>query len=290
VSGCRDTIKGRRSTGDRADRQGAQQPGGNTLIYLVDERDRYWASDRQEACNGSSTYSRLVAACMAWTTKMQSDQQGKGRTGLAAQSASRVAEAGELEFFDFAELNHRIRNEYSRIIAMASRLSAKSGSKETKDALDVMIAQLCSVAEVHQVLRPPLGAGTTDLTASVERLCRALLASPEMRNSGTKLSLSFTDAVLVDARRCWRVILIVAELIENARRHALGFRARSIRIALAQTEELILCRVSDDGETTAPFKVGLGTRLLDQLATELGGNVDRRSGRTGTTVTLSLPR
>jgi two-component sensor histidine kinase len=212
---------------------------------------------------------------------MQSDQQGRGHAGVAAQSASTVVEAGELEFFDLAELNHRVRSEYSRIIAMASLLSAKSGSKETKDALDVIIAQLRSVAEVNQMLRPPLDTGTTYLTENVERLYRALMASPEMRNSGAKLSLSFNDAVLVDARRCWRVILIVAELIENARRHALGFRPRSIRVALAQNDELIVCRVSDDGETTTAFNIGLGTRLLDQLATELGGNVERRCEPTG---------
>jgi two-component sensor histidine kinase len=67
-----------------------------------------------------------------------------------------VAEAGDLEFFDFTELNHRIRNEYSRIIAMASRLSAKSGSKETKDVLDVIIAQLNSVAETPWCALPTL--------------------------------------------------------------------------------------------------------------------------------------
>jgi hypothetical protein len=94
---------------------------------------------------------------MAWTTKIQSDHQGKRHTGLAAQSASTVAEAGELEFFDFAEVNDQIRNEYSRVIAMASRLSAKSGSKDTKDVVDVIIAQLRGAAEVHHMLQPPVG-------------------------------------------------------------------------------------------------------------------------------------
>ena len=192
---------------------------------------------------------------------------------------------------DIIELNHRIRNEYSRVVALASHLSTRSRNEETKDALGKVVDQIRSVAEVHKALQPPLDHGVADLAESVMRLCRALMASPDLRHNGTKILLSLDDAVVLDARRCWRVILIVAELIENARRHAFGSQPGCIYVGLAQTADLILCRVSNDCGVAAPsFKPGLGTRLVDRLAIEIGGCVERRCEQIGATVTLSLPK
>ena len=63
-----------------------------------------------------------------------------------------------------AELLHRVRNEYTRLICLASAIAAKSYNKETKAALSHIITQMHSTAEVHRVLSPPLGEGLADLT------------------------------------------------------------------------------------------------------------------------------
>jgi signal transduction histidine kinase len=49
--------------------------------------------------------------------------------------------------------------------------------------------------------------------------------------------------------------------------------------------------VADDGQGADPRRAdsGLGGRLVDTFAQQLGGQVARESGNTGTTVCLTLP-
>jgi two-component sensor histidine kinase len=48
--------------------------------------------------------------------------------------------------------------------------------------------------------------------------------------------------------------------------------------------------VSDDGSAVATVKPGLGTELVDALAADLDGNVERHHATSGTTVTLRFPQ
>jgi two-component sensor histidine kinase len=55
--------------------------------------------------------------------------------------------------------------------------------------------------------------------------------------------------------------------------------------------ERIVRRVSDDGSSsTVRFMPGTGTHLVDALAADLDGYVERRFSKSGTTATLSFPK
>ena len=98
-----------------------------------------------------------------------------------------------------AELLHRVRNEYARTISFASAIAAKSSSDETKAALHDIINQMYAAAEIHSVLRPPVGEGLADLTEVVTRLSSVMTASPEFQDRGIKLELGVEHPVLIDA-------------------------------------------------------------------------------------------
>jgi two-component sensor histidine kinase len=94
---------------------------------------------------------------------------------------------------------------------------------------------------------------------------------------------------MLDAKRCWRAELIISELITNASRHAFTSQAGHISVAVETAAGQIICRVSDDGSPPAILKRGLGSELVDALAADLDGYVERIHEASGTTITLFFP-
>lgn len=198
-------------------------------------------------------------------------------------------QASDRPFLYISEFLHRVNNEYTSAISMATRLAAKSSRKETKAALAQIVDQLHSLARAHELLRPPLATAKADLSASLTRLCHAM-ASAGLAQRGIELQLSIPGPVLLDAKRCWRVQLIISELITNASRHAFAFQAGRISVGVECISGQVICSVRDDGSSAASAKRGLGTELIEALAADLDGYVERRHTSCGTTVTLRFPQ
>jgi two-component sensor histidine kinase len=189
----------------------------------------------------------------------------------------------------FTEFLHRVKNEYACAISLATTLAAKSPNEETKAALVQVSNQLQALASAHDILRPPSTTALTDLSANLIQLCRVMTSSG-LAQRGVKLDLAITGPVLLDAKRCWRAKLIVSELITNASRHAFVSQAGRISVAVKTASGKIICRVSDDGSPAATLKRGLGTELIEVLAADLDGYVERLHKASGTTVTLCFPQ
>jgi two-component sensor histidine kinase len=116
------------------------------------------------------------------------------------------------------------------------------------------------------------------------------MTSSRLAQRGVELNLAITEPVFLDAKRSWRAELIVSELITNASRHAFVSQAGRISVAVKTSTGQVICRVSDDGSPAATLKRGLGTELIEALAADLDGYVERLHKASGTTVTLSLPQ
>ncbi|HTC04007.1 MAG TPA: sensor histidine kinase [Xanthobacteraceae bacterium] len=205
---------------------------------------------------------------------------------MSSQPSDRAADRPILYVTEFL---HRVHNEYTCAISLATRLAARSSNEETKAALAQVIDQLYALASAHEILRPPLTTALVDLSANMTQLCRAMTSS-SLAQRGIELNLAITDPVLLDAKRCWRAELIISELITNASRHAFVSQAGRISVAVKTAAGWVICRVSDDGSHTATLKRGLGTELIEALAADLDGYVERLHKASGTTVTLCFPR
>jgi two-component sensor histidine kinase len=193
------------------------------------------------------------------------------------------------EMLQVAELLHRIGNDYTRAISFASLQAATSSSNEAKAALNEVVNHLQATVEMYRVLRPPSIAGSADLTHTIARLCRAQSDVSEFRRRGIDLLLTYDNPVEVDAWRCWHASLVVAELINNACRHALVSRSGLISVGIVESDGRILCSVSNDGAVDRNWMPGLGTQLIDTLAVGLDGFVERRFGESTATAVLSFP-
>src|ERR1700739_1127275 len=80
------------------------------------------------------------------------------------------------------------------------------------------------------------------------------------------------------------------QLTPKTIRHALVSQAGRISVAVKTASGEVICRVSDDGSPSATLKRGLGTELVDALAADLDGYVERLHKASGTTVTLCFPQ
>jgi len=96
------------------------------------------------------------------------------------------------------------------------------------------------------VLLPPVVDGTVDLGDYLTRLCQAKVAA-ELERRGTTLRLAVRSPSALDPARCWRVGLIVSELITNAARHGLPPGRGEIFVSVAANATQVVCRVSDNG-------------------------------------------
>jgi two-component sensor histidine kinase len=95
---------------------------------------------------------------------------------------------------------------------------------------------------------------------------------------------------MLAADRCWRVALIIAELVNNAMRHAFGASGGMIQVEVEARGPWIQCRVADDGRPgSADRPQGRGRRIVESLAHALGGTIEWRFETSGTEVFLQIP-
>jgi two-component sensor histidine kinase len=197
--------------------------------------------------------------------------------------------AADRPYLYVAEFLHRVHNEYTCAISLVTRLAARSSHEETKTALAQIINRLHALAASHQMLRPPSTTAPADLSANLAQLCYAMTSSG-LAERDIELHLTVTEPVMLDAERCWRAELIVSEFITNASRHAFTSQAGHISVTVETAAGQIICRVSDDGSPSAALKRGLGSELIDALAADLDGYVERIHKASGTTITLYFPQ
>jgi two-component sensor histidine kinase len=193
------------------------------------------------------------------------------------------------EMLQVAELLHRIGNDYTRVIAFASLRAVNASSNEARSALNEVVNHLQGAAQMYRVLRPPSAAGSADLTDTMARFCRAQSDVSEFRRRRIDLLLAYDDPIELDAWRCWHASLVIAELINNACRHALGSTSGLISVGIAESGGRVLCSVSNDGAVDKAWMPGLGTKLIDALAVGLDGFVERRFDESAATAVLSFP-
>lgn len=184
------------------------------------------------------------------------------------------------------EISHRVINEYGEAIAILS-IAASRASEMAGPALALAAERLRAMAEAHRSLLVPVADEEMDLGLHVGELC-ACMSRASLGERGIRLTVA-SDEIPLNAARCWRVGLIVSELVRNAVRHGLKGRQGSIRVALNRSGGRIWCVVCDDGSASADPPEGRGRRLIRALTAELAGSVDWKFTQSGSVVGLQFP-
>ncbi len=191
-----------------------------------------------------------------------------------------------LRFVD--ELNHRVINEFAEAISGLSHDAARAATIDSRLCLEQAVERLHRHADLHRALLRPIASGDMDLTAYLSRICKAFSSAFAARQNA--LIVLNAEDVRITADRCWRIGLIVAELVRNALRHGLSGNDGLILVNVRADVDAIVCHVWDTGCSPQPPQPGRGQKLVETIASELGGTVDWAFTPEGGVVRLELQR
>lgn len=185
------------------------------------------------------------------------------------------------------ELNHRTNNEFAAAISAVSLAAKRSKNDEVKAALSGVMELLHQYADVHRALQMPECNTLVDAATYLHQLCRSITRS---QLEGKKISLVLAAQPLrLPADCCWRLGMIVFELINNAARHAFSAGEGEIRAELLSAGPFVECRVIDNGSVIGEVHSGHGLKIIDALSKSLGGQFEQKFGSKGSRATLVFP-
>jgi len=186
------------------------------------------------------------------------------------------------------ELAHRTKNDLA-IISSAITLQANGSSNPAvKEALMAANARVLVVARAQERLRGDQDGGLVDLSDYVDGLCQGL---GDLLRDVRPIAIRVDCPPLrVPSSVAVHVGLIVNELVTNSLKYAYPTeRGGVIQVGVREEADHIAITVADDGvgcpDSSEP---GLGSKLVRLLAKQLGGKVERRPGKSGCLVRVTL--
>jgi two-component sensor histidine kinase len=185
------------------------------------------------------------------------------------------------------ELTHRINNELASTMGFVRLTAAHSCNDEVKLALAGVMQHLHDFAGIYGALQMPAADHWVDAAKYLRELCLAI-SRAKLQYRDIELAL-LESPLKLNALRCWRLGMIVSELIANASRHAFGGGGGKIQVELLNRGTVVECSVTDNGCGSENVRPGQGLKIIRSLADSLEGNIDLRFGARGTSATLSFP-
>ena len=184
------------------------------------------------------------------------------------------------------ELNHRIKNELASVINLVTFKAVWTDNVEAKEELSNVVDLLHQHVQVHSILTMP------DRDALVERWRTASKArtGDEPMQAGShehpprvRRSCRWSRAGLAPG-------VAIYELVTNAVRHAcFDGRDGEIKIRLMRAGSWVNCRVTDNGSGLEGSSLVAACGSWRELASSLGGRIDRTSGTIWNSFSLTFP-
>jgi two-component sensor histidine kinase len=186
------------------------------------------------------------------------------------------------------ELDHRIKNELTSAIYAVSAKAEQSDSVTVEVALLDVVELLHQWADVHRSLHMPDQGRFTDAARYLQKLCFSIT---KYRLDSLAIRVLFSaDDLRLEGERCWKLGLIVSELLTNVARHAqFDGRHPELRVELVLAGSVVKCGVSDNGSAPEPVRRGRGFTIIGELASSLGGCVHTTCAAEGSSSLLTFP-
>jgi PAS domain S-box-containing protein len=200
--------------------------------------------------------------------------------------------AGERIGMLLQELTHRVKNSLQIIAAMVSIEARSHKSGEGKAALERVSHRINALGQLYSKLSEANTVEAVDAATYLDELCRDLIASVH-KEGGTSIVLKTDiESELLPTDRAITIGLMVNELVTNAVKYAFpGNTTGTVLVTLKRVPGELRLTVADNGQGIDLRRTdsGLGGRLVEGFAQQLGGQLKRESGDKGTIVCLTLP-
>lgn len=192
--------------------------------------------------------------------------------------------------FLLKEMNHRVKNSLSIVIAMLDMQGRQRGDPLLAEQLKEAVHRVRAVAKAHELLYSGSDDEWLDIGKYIESLCKDLDESL----SSITCDVSVDYGIEIPGGNAIASALIVNELISNAAKYAYLGRPGQVKVVLAREGARgFSIAVRDHGQGLPPEfdprkSKGLGMRLVRAFAKQLGGTfvVNRRDPGTEMVVTV----
>ncbi|TWA61854.1 two-component sensor histidine kinase [Azospirillum baldaniorum] len=190
------------------------------------------------------------------------------------------------------EVNHRVANSLALVGAFIQMQKSSLSDPEARAALGETQARIIAISGIHRSLYTSDDVRSVRIDLYLETLLAGMHTAMASRRPDSFIVVA--DAVSVPTDKAVSLAVIVTELVTNACKYAYpDGRTGSIRVRAKAADGNLSVSVEDDGvgfsRDDTPRGTGLGTRIVQTMATSLGAqlNYDRRHA--GTWVTLTMP-
>ena len=187
------------------------------------------------------------------------------------------------------ELQHRVKNHLSLVVAMirlqASRMDPRSAS-------DLLAKRVEAISFLYEEVD---ASGEGDASAELAAYLAKVVETLQGLSEGVKVNFeNRAGGLRLSADAAARIGLIVSEVLTNAIQHAFRDRDRGeVHVTIETAQEALMLDVVDDGEGLGgsewPNDGGLGGQIVLDLASRLDAALEVDSDKTGTRVRLSMP-
>jgi two-component sensor histidine kinase len=189
------------------------------------------------------------------------------------------------------EIDHRTRNNYQTVLALVQLQAQRSKDAGVQEALQQVADRIKAVTKAteHLGVRSD-DIGTVRLREHLCELCEQVERG--LSRDGVSVKCEVED-LSASTEKAIYLSIIVNELVTNALKHAFEDSSEGlIRVASEQHAKGVTIIVEDNGrglqKMPARDKGGLGTKLVDRFAKELGCEHEVVSSASGTTHRLEL--
>jgi two-component sensor histidine kinase len=189
------------------------------------------------------------------------------------------------------EVNHRVKNSLQVVSSMLQLQANAVGDQNLSERLNEAASRVNAVGRVYERLAYTADYENIDLIEYLRQIIHDLVPTV----APSKIQFDAPEAIRFAADRAILVGLIINELVSNAGKYAYPNRASGTIWVRVQTEnDAIAISVRDEGVGLPPgfdpaASKRLGTRLVNALAKQLGGELTRAPASIGTNFTLRIP-
>lgn len=188
------------------------------------------------------------------------------------------------------ESDHRIAGNLQLLMAMIAAERCEVTEPQARLVLERMLGRIGAIAEVHRHRTHPQEAGMVEIGAYLRTLVGQIEAGCRDGPGRRRLHLA-ADTALVPARLAAAIGLVASECVLDACKHAYPpHLAGDVRIALTlASAHALRLTIEDDGTGgSGTGASGFGARLVEMLATRIGGALIREDAYPGTRIVLAV--
>ncbi|MFZ2467940.1 MAG: histidine kinase dimerization/phosphoacceptor domain -containing protein [Parvibaculum sedimenti] len=262
---------------------------GKYEIVLPEEEgggidERYWNPRIQPVFGGDGRMACIVLKLRDVTEPIRRERELALERALAEREKMLVQKD-----ILFREVSHRIKNSLQLVVSILNLQATAANDERIRSHLESAASRVAAITSVHERFFRTESHTAVEMSSYLRELCADIASSANNGSARWNFDVE-AEALELPVDIAVPLALIVNELIINVLKHAYPGGAGPIRIALRAAEGELKLSIEDEGEVVFDrSRTGLGSRLVNALAQQIRGEIERTELAPGYRVELRLP-